>query len=179
LKITFQFNSKLSEQGVHDSISIAQKCKGNLEGKLFKVRFDTPEDINLNKLIEFVGHLKGSLIIIDNEEGVVVSKFLNTFNCQNKLLCNGICDHATIGNHPLENFNIHYSQNIENNVLTTENNRIISSLSNFLDEVEPNHFKLNKELLIKNFLESTKFERKFCSKYNEQIIKSEIEKLPN
>jgi len=48
-----------------------------------------------------------------------------------------------------------------------------------LEEVEPNHFKLNKQLLIKNFLESTKFERKFCSKYNDQIIKSEIEKLPN
>lgn len=70
MKIIFQFNSKSSGQGIHDAVSIAQKCNGNLDGKLYKVRFDTPEDINLNKLIEFVGHLKGSLIFIDNEEGV-------------------------------------------------------------------------------------------------------------
>ena len=29
-------------------MKIARKCNGSLDGKLYKVRFDTPEDINLN-----------------------------------------------------------------------------------------------------------------------------------
>jgi len=179
LKIVFQFNSKSSGQGVHDAVSIAQKYNGILDGKFYKIQFDSPEDKNLDKLLELVGNLKGSLIFIDNEEGVVASKFMNTFNCPDKLLCKGICNHTHLGYYPLKEFKAYYGRSIKNNVLTTNDSHLIGSISDFLDEIEENHFKLNKELVYQYFVESTEFEKKYCSKYNEEKTKMEVDKLPN
>jgi len=179
LKITFRFNSKSSGQGVHEAVSIAQKCNGILDGKFLKIEFDSPEDKSLAKLLELVGHLKGSLIFIDNELSVIASKFMKNFNCPDKLFCKGICNHTHLGYYPLKEFKTYYGRSIKNNVLTTFDSHLLSSISNFLEEIEENRFKLNKELLYQYFIESTEFERKYCSKYNEEKTKMEIDKLPN
>lgn len=83
--IEFRFNSKSSGQNVPEAIRIADRCRGFIEDKFYKIKFDDPENKDLKKLFELVGNLKGTAIVIDKEEPVIAHKFFNVVNCPEKL----------------------------------------------------------------------------------------------
>ena len=47
MKIKFQFNSRSSGQDVPEALTIAKKCGGVLDNKLYAIEFDDPQDKNL------------------------------------------------------------------------------------------------------------------------------------
>ena len=178
MKIVFQFNSKSTGQGVPDALKLAQKCNGILEGKLYRIEFEKPEDRNLKKFLDLVGGLKGSKIYLDEEE-VRARVFEYTFYCSDKLLCKGPCHHCRFGNYNIGDFIARHKREIKENVLITTQEWVISNISDFLETIKENHYKINKELFLNYFLESTEFERKYCTKYDEEKLKSLIQKLPD
>lgn len=179
IKIQFQFNSRSSGQGVPEAIQLAKKCSGFLEGNFYKINFDSPTDNNLSKILQLVGRLKGSIITINNGEPVNATKFINTFQCQQRLLCKGVCSHVMFGYYDLREFNISNSRDIEDKVLTINDNYMVERLSDFLEDIGDNRFKVDKDLLAMYFFDMTEFEGNYCSKYNKDEINKELQKFPN
>lgn len=179
MRVFFQFNTKSSGQGIPEAIALAKKHNGVLEGRFYKIEFTSPEDKNLSKLYELVGGLKGSVISMDDNEPIKASKFFYTFNCTDKLFCKGICTHARIGHYSLKEFNTRYRDKIEDDILTTSETYMLSNLSNFLEEKDENLYKLDKDLVLKYFLETAEFEKKYCPIFDQGKAEPEIQKLPD
>ncbi len=177
--IEFHFNSRSSGQDVPEAIRIAKQHGGYIEDKFYKIKFDNPEHNDLKKLYELVGHLKGSAIILGEGEPIRPNKFFRAINCPDKLLCNGVCKHVIFGYYDLQTFIEKFSGNIENGVLTSFEEQIISRLTEFLEIIEENRFKINKKLFLDYFLRETEMEKQFCSKYSFDKTKKEIENLPS
>ncbi len=70
------------------------------------------------------------------------------------------------------------SESIENNILSTSEERFIKKLRDFLEEVKENRFKFNKELFLDYFIKKTEMEKRFCKKYDINKAQNMIEKLP-
>ena len=179
MKVEFKFNSRSSGQNVPEAIRLAEKRGGYKEDKFYKVYFDSPEDMDLDKLFKLVGGLKGTAISLDGNEPVVAHKFFYAVNCQEKLICKGICRHLGFYCYNLDTFVDEHSDSIENDVFTTSEEHLITSLTSFLEMVEENKFRLNKTLFFEFFQEETEMERRFCNKYHLKNIETAIEKLPN
>jgi len=177
--IEFRFNSKSSGQNVPEAIRIAERCGGFIQDKFYKIKFDDPENKDLKKLFELVGNLKGTVIVMGDEEPVVAHKFFNAVNCPEKLLCKGTCRHVRLGYYDILSFLEYYSENIENNVFSTTEQVLITYLTDFLEELEENRFKLNKEVFLDYFKRETEMENKFCQKYNINKAQEAIDKLPD
>ncbi len=177
--IEFRFNSKSSGQNVPEAIRIALKCGGFIEDRFYKIKFDDPQDKNLKNLFALVGNLKGTAIILEDEEPVIARKFFNAVNCPEKLICKGTCQHVKFGYYDILDFLDAHSESIENNVFSTSEHNIIRYLSDFLEEVEENRFKVNKELFLNYFRQETDMENKFCKKYNIHKAQEAIQKLPD
>lgn len=177
--IVFQFNAKSSGQNVPEAKSIAKKCEGIIENNFYKIEFETPEDANLEKLINLVGGLKGSRILINKGEGVSSRNFLNTIHCQDKLFCKGICTHVKIGKTTIDEFILRYERNIENGELITTEIDLLKELSDFLEETSEDRFKLSNILFSEHFQKQTDIEKRLCQRYDEKKIRTTIEKFPN
>ncbi|MFX0141031.1 MAG: hypothetical protein ACFFDN_45755 [Candidatus Hodarchaeota archaeon] len=179
MKITFQFNSKSRGQNIPEALAIAERCGGIIENKFYKINFASPEDENFEKLFNLVGDLKGSSVHIDDGDPINARKFFYAVNCQNKLLCKGVCNHVQFGYFSLEQFDLNYGDYIENGVLMVGDERMIQYLTDFLEPIDERRFKINKDSFLNYFIKETEMEAQFCSKFNLDIVKSEIEKLPN
>jgi len=177
LKIEFKFNSKSSGLNIPEAISIAKQCEGIIENKVYKIEFESPKDKNLRRLCELIGNLKGTTISVDDEESVSANKFYSIINCPDRYFCNGVCRHYRIGDYYLDEFKD--SESIEENILYTDNERLIKSLTRFLVLREENQFRFNKTLFLEQFKEGTLMESKICSEYNLRKIKREINLLPD
>lgn len=179
MKVKFQFNSRSSGQSVPEAISLANNLRAKLENKFYVIEFDSPQDKNLQRLYQLVGGLKGSIITLDDGEPINASKFFNTINCQEKLLCKGICKHVRMGYYPIDQFLISATPSIENGVLHTSDVGMVRYLSNFLEPINENRFKFNKELFLRHAIEETILEIQFCDKFDVNNLKVEIERLPD
>ena len=177
--VKFQFNSRSSGQNVPEAISLANNLNAKLENRFYVMEFDSPQDKNLQKLYQLVGGLKGSIITLDDGEPINASKFFNTVDCQEKLLCKGLCKHVRVGYYPIDQFLIAIAPSIENGVLRTSSVEMIRNLSNFLEPINENHFKFNKELFLRHTIEETILENQFCDIFELNNLKVEIEKLPD
>ena len=179
MNILFQFNSRSSGQNVPAAKAIANRCGGIIEDNSYKIQFSSPEDENLNQLYELVGNLKGSQISIDEGEPVDARKFFIAANCEQKLLCKGLCSHVRFGYYPLEQFLEQTGDFIEEGCFSVYEERVIQMLSNFLEPTGENRFKINKPLFLEYFNKQTEIEQRFCANFDFEKIKAEIEKLPN
>ncbi len=178
MKIEFKFNSKSSGQNVPEAIRLAEKHGGFIEDRYYKINFESPEDKDLTKLFELVGNLKGTAISINGEEPVVARKFFNAVNCPEKFLCKGICRHVRIGYYDFGSFLDENSENIENGIFSTSDENLIRYMTDFLEMVEENRFRFNKDRFLEYFQRETEMEHKFCKKFNFEKTKKELEKLP-
>jgi hypothetical protein len=177
--IIFKFNSRSSGQNVPAAKTIAERCGGVIENNFYIIKFDSSDNENLNKLFELVGNLKGSQISIDDGDPVNARTFFYAANCEEKLLCKGVCTHVSFGYYPIERFFEQFSEHIKDGVLAVYNEGMIHKLANFLEPVDENRFKINKQLFLEYFQKETEMEVKFCPKYDFESIKSEVEKLPD
>ena len=178
MNITFQFNARSSGQNIPTAKALAERCGGVIENNIYKIQFTTPDDENLQKLYGLVGNLKGSLIILGEREPIDVRKFFLAANCQEKLLCKGVCSHVRFGYYSLEQFFEHLSEYIANGVLSVNNEKIISVMAKFLKAISDTRFSINKQLFLDYFKKETEMEALLCPNYNIEKIQSEIEKLP-
>ncbi len=126
-----------------------------------------------------VGNLKGTAIVIDDEEPVIAHKFFNAVSCPEKFFCKGICRHVKLGYYNILDFLDRHSENIENNVFSTSEQVLIRILTQFLEQIEENRFRLNKKLFLEHLLQQTEMENRFCDKFNINKAQREIENLPN
>ena len=179
MKVKFQFNSKSSGQGVPEAISLTKKCNGSLDNKFYVIEFDSPQDKNLWKFFDLVGNLKGSVIEIDDGEPINAVKFFHAVNCQDKLLCKGICKHLNLGYYSIDEFVQVNLRNIEDNILKTTDANLIRYLNDFLEPISENCFKLNKELLIEYAKIEMSMEEQFCEKYDFEKLRNTINSLPS
>jgi len=179
MKVKFQFNSKSSGQNVPEAIALAKSLDARLENRFLVMEFDSPQDKNLQKLYQLVGGLKGSMITLDDGEPINASKFFLAVECQDKLLCKGICKHVRVGYYPIDQFLISSIPNIENGVFKTPDVENIRHLTSFLEPITENRFKFNKELFFQHAIEDTILENQFCDKFEVNSLKEEIEKLPD
>lgn len=123
MNIIFQFNSRSSGQNVPAAKAIAERCGGAIEDRFYKIQFSSPEDEDLNKLNDLVGSLKGSQISIDKGEPVDARTFFYAANCDQKLLCKGVCSHVRFGYYPLGQFFAQAGEFIEEGTLSVYEER--------------------------------------------------------
>lgn len=83
------------------------------------------------------------------------------------------------GNYPLEQFLEQAGEFIEEGTLSVYEESVIQRLSNFLEPLGDNRFKINKPLFLDYFQKHTEMEQKFCTNFDFKKIKAEVEKLPN
>jgi len=179
MKVKFQFNSRSSGQNVPEAISIAKKLGAQLEKKFYLFEFDSPDDPHLQKLYQLVGNLKGSVITLDDGEPVNASQFFQAADCQDKLLCKGVCKHVHIGYYPIDQFATSSLLDAEDGIYKTSDVNIIRHLTDFLEPITETRFKFNKDLFSQIAVERTLLERRFCDKYSLDHLKEEIQKLPD
>ncbi|MFX1504678.1 MAG: hypothetical protein ACFFDC_01065 [Promethearchaeota archaeon] len=177
--IEFQFNSKSRGRNIPEAIRIAERCKGIIEDRYYKVKFSDPQDKDLDKLNQLVKRLKGTAIVLGDGETVVPHKFLKAVNCSERSLCKGICRHVGLGYHHIQNFLDDYSGYIDNDILTTSDQDLIRFLSKFLEKVDEKRFKFNNRLFLEHFIRQTEMENRFCEKYEINKARTEIMNLPN
>lgn len=179
MKIKFQFNARSSGQGVPEAINTAKKCDGVLENKFYVIEFDDPRDKKLGKLFNLVGNLKGSVILVNDGEPVNAVKFFSAVNCQDKLLCKGACKHFKLGYYYVDQFAQIHSPNIEGEVLKTSSPALFRFLSNFLEPINDNQFKFNKQLFLDNANIELAIESQFCEKYDFSKFTDYVNNLPS
>ncbi|TXT62006.1 MAG: hypothetical protein BAJALOKI3v1_700027 [Promethearchaeota archaeon] len=98
MKVSLKYNSKSSGQYVPQANKLSESLEYEQEGKHYIVRFDDIDDPKLEKLYSYVSTLKGTAILLGNEEEISARDFFNVVKCESKLLCDGICKHGRIGN---------------------------------------------------------------------------------
>ncbi len=179
MKIKFKFNAKSSGQGVPEALTIANKCGGVLDNKFYVIEFDDPRDKKLGKLFNLVGNLKGSVILVNDGEPVNAVKFFSTVNCEDKLLCKGVCKHFKLGYYHVDQFAQIHSPNIEGEVLKTSSPALFRFLSNFLEPISDNQFKFNKQLFLDNAKVELSIENQFCEKYDFSKFTDYVNALPS
>lgn len=179
MKIKFQFNARSSGQGVPEALTLAKKCGGVLDNKFYVIEFDDPRDKNLVRLFKLVGSLKGSVILVNDGEPVNAVKFFSTVNCQDKLLCKGACKHFKLGYYHVDQFAQIHSPNIEGEVLKTSSPALFRFLSNFLEPIDDNQFKFNKQLFLENANIELSMERQFCDKFDFSKFTDYVNNLPS
>ncbi|HEC39615.1 hypothetical protein LCGC14_1280900 [marine sediment metagenome] len=178
MRIEFKFNSKSSGQNVPEAIRLAEKHGAVIENKFYKINFESQENKDLKKLFELVGNLKGSAISVNGEESVVANKFFYAVNCPEKLLCKGICKHIGIGYNNIEDFLEKNSENIENGIFSTSDENLIRFMSDYLEDLGEDKFKIDRDRFLEYFRIETEMEEKFCKKFDLTKVENEIEKLP-
>ena len=179
MKIKFQFNARSSGQGVPEALTIANKCGGVLDNKFYVIEFDDPRDKNLDRLFNLVGNLKGSIIIINDGEPVNAVKFFYAVNCQDKLLCKGVCKHLPLGYYSVDQFAQAHALNIKGEVLKASDPNLFRRLSNYLEPISDNQFKFNKQLFLEHAIIELTMEKQFCEKYDFDKFTEYVNKLPS
>ena len=129
-------------------------------------------------MIELVSDLKGTVISIDGKDPVIPHAFFYAVNCPDKLLCKGLCNHVQFGGYSLQDFFDENSESIEKDTFSTSEPNLIKNLTEFLELVEENHFKLNKDLFLEYFKRETEMENTFCKVFSIDEAQSQIDKLP-
>jgi len=179
MKIKFQFNAKSSGQGVPEALTMAKKCGGVLKNKFYLIEFNDPRDKNLEKLFDLVGHLKGTVINIDDGEPVNARNFFHAVNCQDKLFCKGACKHFKLANYSVDQFTQAFFSYIEGEVLKASDPNLLQRLYNYLEPISDTKFKLNKQLFLEHANTRLAMEREFCEKYDFDKFTDCVNELPS
>ena len=174
--IEVEFNAKSTSQGIEDALNIAQQHGTVTAEKTCKVVFHGIADPDLERLLNLVGHLKHSKVLVDGE-ACKPRQVTETIACPHKPLCKGICKHARVGFLSLEDFMLNYKPRIQKDQLVIQSGSI-THLSGFLEEKAENTYQLKKDLLRNHLLEETKFEAKFCPQYDAEKLENLVNKMP-
>ena len=96
-KIIIQFNSQSKSKNISKAIKIAKKLNGELDGKYYKLFFNSINDENLLVLSSLVEFLSGSHIFIDGEDCGrpyhLESRINSIVDCYDDSFCNGNCSY--------------------------------------------------------------------------------------
>ena len=94
------------------------------------------------------------------------------------MLCKGICKHIGIGYNNIEDFLEKNSENIENGIFSTSDENLIRFMSDYLEDLGEDKFKIDRDRFLEYFRIETEMEEKFCKKFDLTKVENEIEKLP-
>ncbi|MHA1196622.1 MAG: hypothetical protein ACTSRH_16140 [Promethearchaeota archaeon] len=172
-KIVVRFTTKTWRSSLDDAISIAKKYKHEVKGNFYFVHFNDLSN-NLKNLLDLVKSWKTTRIFLSDEE-VNVKSFYNTFFCDEKLFCNGICLHLVIEWYNLINL---IEKIKEMREIGFSYGPLTKPFSLFLEQAGNNQFKLNKNKLSNIIKKELSFEFKNCPKINKEKMLNLINNLP-
>lgn len=176
--ILFEFNSRSSQRGVIAANQIAKRCGGVIIDSLYKIKFETPTDPELERLYGLVKNLKGTAMALENGEVIDPAKLFYAVKCERKIICRGICTHVSFGGLSVDQFIEKYSNYIEDNVLYIFSEKLLLSIAEFLEPVGDNKYKIKKSVFLEHFQAQADLEKRFCPNFNLFTITEEINKLP-
>ncbi|MHA1252751.1 MAG: hypothetical protein ACTSRP_22380 [Candidatus Helarchaeota archaeon] len=193
-KITIKFNAKSRSKNAKKALELLRDYPLEMiDEKFCKVEMDLSETI-LKELIKIVRKLKGTTILIENEE-INWKKFLSIFFCPYKSTCDGICKHIEIKTYwklpDGSNYDQHewikldqmsgcISDNGRFGVLIKRYNYISQRIFfDFLQEIGWQEYLLDKEKIMKYIQENYFLEQKYCEKFSIKKIIQYIEELPS
>ena len=178
MNIRFKFYLKSRSQNKAEAISLAENLEYYEENDFYIVKFESIYDEDLLKFCRLLASVKGSEVLIDDQEPIEALDFYKKVKCENKTICKGICKNVRLGNRAIDKFTL--LNPITDGIMYTENGYLIDSIIDYLDETDdPNRFKLNKEMLLGDVKQKTELEGRLCDKFDLARLESEIKTLPD
>ena len=183
-KIIVRFTTKSSSPSLSDAKLIAEKCDEHYyDGDFCFAHFEEPTQ-DLKKLLDLIGRWKTTKIHINDDE-YPVSKVSGTIFCPQKLLCNGVCTHPTIGHDSFVRFKKRLDIEEDTGFLPSgpgrdwEHERVFEHLTFCLTKEDDNKFRIDKDKLEDYVKDEYFFELEFCPIIKEQETLDLVRGLPD